>query len=153
MEIKMTENRYMKKEDQPLNNIPIKKKIPHILLAEDNHEMRALLSMSLRKNGYEVTEFADGRGMLDYYFSTDPTRKEAAIDLIISDIRMPFLTGMELLEGLYNAEGFPPVILITAFGDEETHKQAYLFGAAAVFDKPFDIEDLVTTVQEITPSY
>jgi CheY-like chemotaxis protein len=54
---------------------------------------------------------------------------------------------------LHNSEGFPPVILITAFGDEKTHEQAYLFGAAAVFDKPFDIEDLVTKVQEIAPSY
>lgn len=143
----------MKKEDQPLNKIPIKKKIPHILLAEDNHEMRTLLSMSLRKNGYKVTEFADGRGMLDYYFSTNPAQKEAALDLIISDIRMPFLTGMEILEGLHNCEGFPPVILITAFGDEETHKQAYLLGAAAVFDKPFDIEELIAKVQEIAPSY
>ena len=143
----------MKKEDQSLSKIPIKKKIPHILLAEDNHEMRTLLSMSLRKNGYEVTEFADGHGMLDYYFSTNPIRKKAAIDLIISDIRMPFLTGMELLEGLHNSEGFPPVILITAFGDEKTHEQAHLFGAAAVFDKPFDIEDLVTKVQKIAPSY
>lgn len=143
----------MKKEDQPLSKIPIKKKIPHILLAEDNHEMRALLSMSLRKNGYEVTEFADGHSMLEYFFSVNSVQKEAAFDLIISDIRMPFLTGMEILEGLHNAEGFPPVILITAFGDEETHEQAYLLGAAAVFDKPFDIEDLLTKVQEITPSY
>ena len=111
------------------------------------------LSMSLRKNGYEVTEFSDGRGMLDYYFSTDPAQKKAALDLIISDIRMPFLTGMEILEGLHNCEGFPPLILITAFGDEETHKQAYLLGAAAVFDKPFDIEELIAKVQEIAPSY
>jgi len=143
----------MKIEKQPSDKFPAKKKIPHILLAEDNHEMRTLLSMSLRKNGYEVTEFADGHHMLDYYFCADPVQTDAAVDLIISDIRMPFLTGMEILEGLHNSEGFPPIILITAFGDEETHKQAYMLGAAAVFDKPFDIEELINKVQTITPSY
>jgi len=143
----------MKKEDHLSDKFPAEKKIPHILLAEDNHEMRMLLSMSLRKNGYEVTEFADGHHMLDYYFCADSLPQKADVDLIISDIRMPFLSGMEILEGLHNYEGFPPVILITAFGDEETHKQAYQLGAAAVFDKPFDIEALITKVQEIAPAY
>ncbi len=131
----------------------VKKKTPHVLLAEDDNEMRKLLSMSLRKNGYNVTEFSDGHGMLEYCFSSDSIRKEASLDLIISDIRMPFLSGMEILEGLRGCEGFPPVILITAFGDEKTHKLAYLLGAVAVFDKPFDINELIAKAQEIAPPY
>ncbi|PKN51015.1 MAG: response regulator [Deltaproteobacteria bacterium HGW-Deltaproteobacteria-13] len=150
----MAEKKAHKKTgNQLLGKVSIKKKIPHILLAEDNHDMRTLLAMSLRKNGYEVTEFADGHLMLDFYFSADSIQKEAAFDLIISDIRMPFLTGVEILEGLHGCEGFPPMILITAFGDEETHKQAYMLGAAAILDKPFDIDELIAKVQEIAPSY
>ena len=150
----MTEEKaYKKTENQLLSEVSIKKKIPHILLAEDNHDMRELLAMSLRKNGYKVTEFADGLSMLERYFSVDSAQKDAAFDLVISDVRMPGLTGMEILEDMYDHKGFPPVILITAFGDEETHKQAYLLGAVAMFDKPFNIEDLIAKVQEIAPSY
>lgn len=150
----MTEKKaYKKTENQLLSEVSIKKKIPHILLAEDNHDMRELLAMSLRKNGYKVTEFADGLSMLERYFSVDSAQEDAAFDLVISDVRMPGLTGMEILQDMYDHKGFPPVILITAFGDEETHKQAYLLGAVAMFDKPFNIEDLIAKVQEIAPSY
>jgi len=140
-------------KDQLLGKVSIKKKIPHILLAEDNNDMRKLLTMSLRKNGYEVTEFANGVNMLERYFSVDSVQKEAAFDLVISDVRMPGLSGIEILEVMSNLKRFPPVILITAFGDEETHKQAYLLGAVAMFDKPFNIDELIAKVQEIAPSY
>jgi CheY-like chemotaxis protein len=150
----MAEKKVHKKtEDHLPSKASIRKKIPHILLAEDNYEMRKLLAMSLRKNGYEVTEFADGSSMLERYFSVDSVQKEAAFDLVISDVRMPILTGIEILERTYDHKGFPQVILITAFGDEETHKQAYLLGAVAVFDKPFNIDELIAKVQEIAPSY
>ena len=149
----MEKKAYRKTENQSLGKVSIKKKIPHILLAEDNQEMRELLAMSLRKNGYEVTEFADGLSILERFFSLDSVQKDKVFDLVISDIRMPGLTGMEILEGMYNFQGFPPIILITAFGDEETHKQAYLLGAVAIFDKPFDIDQLIAKVQEIAPSY
>lgn len=154
MEGIMAEKKALQKtKDNLLSKVSIKKKIPRILLAEDNHEMRKLLSMSLRKNGYEVTEFADGGSMLQRYFASDSVQKEAAFDLVISDVRMPGLSGMEILEVMSNFKEFPPVILITAFGDEETHKQAYLLGAVAMFDKPFNIDDLIAKVQEIAPSY
>ncbi|MBW1788759.1 MAG: response regulator transcription factor [Deltaproteobacteria bacterium] len=58
---------------------------------------------------------------------------------------------MEVLEGAPKNEGFPPMILITAFGDEETHVLAKEFGAAAMFDKPFDMDDLLAKVQELLP--
>ena len=150
----MNDKRVLQKtKDHLLNKVSIKKRIPHILLAEDKQEMRELLAMSLRKKGYEVTEFADGISMVERFFSLDSVQKDKVFDLVISDIRMPGLTGMEILEGMYNFQGFPPVILITAFGDEETHKQAYLLGAAAIFDKPFEIDELIAKVQEIAPSY
>jgi CheY-like chemotaxis protein len=91
--------------------------------------------------------------MLNHYFSVASLQKEAAFDLVISDVRMPGLTGIEILEGMYKHKGFPPVVLITAFGDEETHEQAHRLGAVAMFDKPFDIDELIAKVQEIVPSY
>jgi len=150
----MAENKSPQKtENQSLGKASIKKKIPHILLAEDNPDMRKLLAMSLRKNGYEVIEFSDGLSMLEHYFAVASVQKEAAYDLVISDIRMPGITGIEILEEMHEQKGFPPVILITAFGDEETHEQADILGAVAMFDKPFNIDDLIAKVQEIAPSY
>jgi DNA-binding response OmpR family regulator len=119
------------------------------LLAEDDDELRKLLTWSLHREGLKVTECADGMLLLNhldgYLFSGETND----FDLIISDIRMPGITGIEILEGLHTLENFPPMILITAFGDEETHTHAHRLGAAAIFDKPFDIEDLLAKVREI----
>jgi two-component system response regulator (stage 0 sporulation protein F) len=116
---------------------------PRILLAEDDPAMRALLAQSLITQGFEVSESPDGMDVLARLASDDPEE----FDLIISDIRMPGVTGLELLEGLHEREGFPPTILITAFGDAATHAEAARVGAVAVFDKPFEIEDLVAAVR------
>lgn len=123
----------------------------HILLAEDDMEMRALLVLSLRKAGYKVTKCRDGVGLLSHLgaFLLPDESEHEDVNLIISDIRMPGFTGMEVLEGLQGNEGFPPMILITAFGDEETHALSKEFGAAAMFDKPFDMDDLLAKVHEL----
>ena len=125
----------------------------HILLAEDDMEMRALLVLSLRKAGYKVTECRDGVGLLTHLgaFLLPDESEHEDVDLIISDIRMPGFTGMEVLEGMPKNKGFPFMILITAFGDEETHALAKKFGAAAMFDKPFDMDDLLAKVHELLP--
>lgn len=125
----------------------------HILLAEDDKEMRALLVLSLRKAGYRVTACRDGVGLLTHLgaFLLPDESEHEDVDLIISDIRMPGFTGMEVLEGIPKNKGFPPMILITAFGDEETHALAKEFGVAAMFDKPFDMDDLLAKVHELVP--
>lgn len=124
-----------------------------ILLADDEKEMRKLLSQAFRKAGYAVTECSDGLDLLTHLESFLFFQKERRryVDLIISDIRMPGLTGMEILEGIRSARGFPPMILITAFGDDETHNLAEKFGAVAMFDKPFDIDDLLIKVHKLVP--
>ncbi len=126
----------------------------HILLAEDDMEMRALLVLSFRKAGYKVTQCRDGVGLLTHLeaFLLPDESEHEDVDLIISDIRMPGFTGMEVLEGIPKNKGFPPIILITAFGDEETHAQGKKFGAAAMFDKPFDMDDLLAKVHELVPA-
>lgn len=121
-----------------------------ILLAEDDEEMRRLLTCMLRKEGYQVTECPDGISLLDQlssFFLHEENQRN--FDLIISDIRMPGVTGMEILMGASEDKNFPPMILITAFGDKETHIQAERLGVAALFDKPFDIDDMLNKVREI----
>jgi len=122
-----------------------------ILIADDDEEMRKLLSLAFHKAGYTVTECSDGVGLLTHLESYlfPETERRKFVDLIISDVRMPGFTGMEILEGIQNTRGFPPMILITAFGDDETHNLAEKFGAAAMFDKPFDVDDLLAKVHEL----
>ena len=124
-----------------------------ILLAEDDEEMRGLLALMLRKKGYRVFECNDGVSLLDMlspYFLPDEEHEN--FDLIISDIRMPGVTGMEILTGANELDDFPPIILITAFGDKEIHMQADRLGAVALFDKPFDIDEMMKKVAEILPA-
>ena len=77
-----------------------------------------------------------------------PARPEE-FDVIVSDIRMPGVSGLSVLAGLREIEGIPPIILITAFGDEETHAEADRLGAAAVLDKPFEMATLLNKTREV----
>lgn len=122
-----------------------------ILLAEDDLEMRKMLAWSLREEGFEVTECYDGDSLMKRLGFLDTLGETETFDLIISDIRMPGVTGTQVLEAIKDYEDFPPMILITAFGDEDIHLKAKKLGAAVVIDKPFDIDDLLATIVQIIP--
>jgi ribosomal subunit interface protein len=141
--------RSVKRQWQPKTETDDKKY--RILLAEDDLEMRKMLAWSLREDGFDVTECKDGNSLMKRVGLLDPSKKTNPFDLIISDIRMPGVTGMQVLEGVKDYMDFPPIILITAFGDEDTHIKAKESGATMIIDKPFDIEDLVEKISRILP--
>jgi DNA-binding response OmpR family regulator len=120
-----------------------------VLLAEDDLEMRRLVAETLRRDGYDVLEAEDG-GRLLVHLTSQNQRPEPEVDLIISDIRMPIYTGLEVLARLRDARWTVPVILMTAFGDSETRARAEALGAV-VFDKPFALDDLRTAVVNLVP--
>ena len=122
---------------------------PRILLAEDDEEMRSLLCRSLGDAGYEVVAVSDGLELMEHLTSYLAPGGRVDADLIISDIRMPWVNGLEVLRAVRRYVGYPRVILITAFGSNEVHDQAHLLGAAAIMDKPFEVEDLIAKVREI----
>jgi DNA-binding response OmpR family regulator len=121
--------------------------VPCILLAEDDDAMRDLIAATLREDGYEVTEVRDGGRLLvqlgNKYLSTQ--RPWESFDLIVSDIRMPVCSGLRIVEALRRAGWPTPMILMTAFGDEQTRMQAADL-RAVLFDKPFDLDDLRSAV-------
>ena len=121
--------------------------LPRILLAEDDAEMRALVSGDLRRAGYSVVECADGAALLRRLDSRNLTRS-LGVDLVVADVRMPELTGLEVLECLRGADPFTPYIVVTAFGNAETQRAAARLGAIAVLDKPFEIQDLLRLVED-----
>src|SRR5215468_2968896 len=95
---------------------------PCVVLAEDDREMRMLVATTLRRAGWDVIE----------------ARDDGTDCVIVSDIRMPGMSGLDALERLRDIGWVGGIILITAFGDEATHARAHEMGANTVLDKPFD---------------
>jgi DNA-binding response OmpR family regulator len=119
---------------------------PRVLVADDDAEMRSLVAESLRKDDYDVVEEADGGRLLvriAAIYTLGDTRDP--VDLIVSDIRMPVCSGLDIL-GLRDAHWRTPVILMTAFGDDETRARAEKLGAL-LFDKPFQMSVLRLVVR------
>ena len=135
--------------EAPLASAP--GRVKRVLLAEDDAELRRLLAGVLRQDGFDVIEArdgVDGFGFIEPWVFWDA--REDRFDLIISDVRMPGWTGIDLLR-IARARRLPaPVILITAFGATELHAEARRLGAAAVFDKPFDIDALRSAARRLT---
>jgi DNA-binding response OmpR family regulator len=112
-----------------------------ILVADDDVEMRRMLCAVLRRSGFQVEAAEDGHAVR--------ARLESAAakpDIIITDLRMPGWSGFHVLEWTRRSLPRARVILITAFGDEQTHRRAAALGAAAVFDKPFNCEELLDAI-------
>ena len=120
-----------------------------VLIAEDDEAFRNVVAQSFRKHGFAVTECRHGVDLIGQLGCLEEPTQPNDFDLIISDIRMPGVTGLSVLEGLREFPNVPPTILITAFGDEETHAEAKRLGAAAMIDKPFEIGDLLSRAREI----
>lgn len=114
-----------------------------VLLVEDDPEMRELMALALRGDGYEVREAADGLEALRLLGAEE----NPGFDLVVSDVRMPGCSGLEMLQRLRGRPSQIPVVLVTAFGDRETHARARRLGAA-LLDKPFELNDLRELVFE-----
>ena len=122
-----------------------------ILVAEDDPEMRRLVIEALRKDGYDVREASDGAELL-FALSVQHAHAEDQVDLIVSDIRMPFSNGLEIVESLRRVREHVPIILMTAFGDDDARARAKRVGAT-LFDKPFEISALRAAVRSaLTPT-
>ena len=111
-----------------------------ILVAEDDEQMRDLLLRVLGDEGYEVTAVQDGAVALARL------EEKPGFDLVLTDVRMPGLDGMELLRRAMARQLRQPVILMTAFGSIESAVEAMREGAHHYLAKPVDIEDLLEIV-------
>ena len=121
-----------------------------LLLAEDDVELRSLIASSLREDGFEVVEVADGNALVDRL--ADAMAADGSLDgfdLVVSDIRMPGFSALEVMTGMRRVLFRTPVVLITAFGDPKTHERARRLGASRIFDKPFDVDELRAAVTEL----
>lgn len=113
-----------------------------ILIADDEHLIRESLSFVLKKEGYQVEEASNGREALLKH-------EEKPFDLVITDIEMPQMRGIELLERITQRTPQTFVMIVTAFASIETAIQALRKGAYDYILKPIEFDDLIHRVQKL----
>jgi CheY-like chemotaxis protein len=121
-----------------------------LLVAEDDPALRAMMVALFRADSHEVVAVGNGLDLLDTIeVSLAPALGTKRFDLVISDVRMPEMTGLGVFDRLGYGPTIPPVVFITAFGDEELHREAIQAGARAVLDKPLDLDELRAFVNDL----
>lgn len=118
---------------------------PHVLIVEDDAATRRLYKFLLTNGGYAVLEAEDGVMALEQLARNH-------CDLVITDMNMPRMDGMDLIRAIRRDYNDIYVILITAFGTPDTEKQAMRIGANDYLAKPFDFEELERRVRSFFQS-
>lgn len=115
-----------------------------VLVVEDDETMRKALVRLLESEGYKVISAADGT-QLEKVFNND------TVDLILLDIGLPWVNGLELTEVLKAHEDLKdiPIVLISGIGSQEDLRRGLELGAEAYIKKPFDIDILKDTVKNL----
>lgn len=113
-----------------------------ILIAEDEVLMLKALEFKLKKDGYQVDVAADGRQAMEKV-------KNETYDLILTDIMMPFVGGMEILSYVKNdpIKKHTPVLLISAVGLENIVLEGFSLGADDFIYKPFNLNELSVRIK------
>lgn len=113
-----------------------------ILIADDEADLRDLLQDDLEANGYETAVAIDGRAALAHL-----ERQQEVIDLLLTDVRMPGLTGNQLLARMRELRPEAPVIVMTAFGSVEQAVEMVKAGAFQYLTKPFQTDELLKVLE------
>ncbi len=116
-----------------------------LLVVDDDQSMRAALYESLSSCGYEVETAENGADALVKF-------KEGQFAVVVTDMRMPMMSGMDVLRGIKKISPQTPVILITAYGTVNTAVEAMKEGAAEFIMKPFSLDDLEFAVKNVLAS-
>lgn len=111
----------------------------HILVADDDPSIRTILRDLLEDEGYQVSIALDGEQVIDQVQQSSP-------DLILMDVRMPKIDGIEVLKQLRARGMNVPMIVMTAFGNSSTTIKAMQLGAWDYITKPFDLDDITRTI-------
>jgi DNA-binding NtrC family response regulator len=113
-----------------------------ILIADDDLSMRMALAESLESCGFEVETAENGADALKKF-------QQGKFEVVITDMRMPKMTGMDVLRGVKKISPQIPVILITAYGTIKTAVEAMKEGASEFIMKPFSLDDLEFAVKNV----
>jgi signal transduction histidine kinase/CheY-like chemotaxis protein len=117
-----------------------------ILVVDDERDMRLLLRYQLEQEGYAITEAPDGKAALRLL-------RECSPGLVITDVRMPFMSGLELLREVKQALPATEVIVATGYAEVETAIECMRAGAFDLIRKPFDIHEMYSCVARALDRY
>ncbi|MDC0669349.1 response regulator [Nannocystis radixulma] len=112
-------------------------------IVDDDASLRRSLGNLLGSTGFNVETFASAEAFL----AADRAETMAALVL---DVRMPGMSGVELLVELARRSSRLPVVVLTAHGDEDVRKQCFRAGALAFLTKPFQAKDLLDAIEQAT---
>lgn len=118
-----------------------------ILTVDDSPTIRRMIELTVKPAGYTVMEAADGQAALDLL-------KTNGVDLIISDINMPNINGIELIRRLRAQEKFSktPILLLTTESDPAKKAEGKAAGATGWIVKPFKQDQLLEVVAKVLPA-
>jgi two-component system response regulator (stage 0 sporulation protein F) len=116
-----------------------------ILIVDDQYGIRVLLDEVFRKEGYETYQAANGKQALALAEKNEP-------DLVILDMKIPGMDGLEILKRIKVLNQNIQVIMITAYGELDLIQEAMTLGALTHFTKPFDIDELRKMVENYLTS-
>jgi two-component system chemotaxis response regulator CheY len=119
---------------------------PSVLVVDDSMMVRNQVGKALKSQGYEVLEAVDGLDALEK-LETNP-----ATGLIVCDVNMPRMSGLEFLEQLQARGTRVPVVMLTTEGQPELIRRAKALGAMGWLVKPFKAEHLAATAKKLAPT-
>lgn len=106
-----------------------------VLLVDDQPELRRLFKRNLSKVGHDVVEAWNGRAAIEL-------ARQGEFDVVISDVRMPDMSGLDLLKALYEHDADLPVVLCSGSPDPQTSNEAFDYGAFAYLVKPVPFDTM-----------
>ncbi len=116
-------------------------KYTKILIADDDDSLRRVLEFQLQEAGFTVVSAENGEKALDFFSAAD-------FDCVITDWRMPQMSGLQFIQRAIAVRSETPIIIITAFGDVETAVEAMRSGAFDFITKPFDRQTILLTIEK-----
>jgi len=116
---------------------------PRLLIVDDDHGQRSLLETFLRAQGFRTQSAASGEAALQLL-------AEGTFAMMISDVRMPGMSGLETLRRVRQTHPALPVLLVTAFADIRSAVTAMRDGAVNFLAKPIDLDELIASVRLAT---
>jgi DNA-binding response OmpR family regulator len=114
----------------------------NILIVEDNPIMLKAIEIKLQRDGFAVTCASDGRDALEKIEANPP-------DLILTDIMLPYVSGLEIVNSVKSGSRNIPIIVFSAMGQEDTVEEAFSLGADDYVTKPLSLTELTIRINRL----
>ena len=118
----------------------------HILVVDDELAQRELVSGFLKKQGFEVAVAGSGEKALELF-------RQESFDLVLTDQKMPNMSGLDLLQAIHAINPETAVVLMTAYGSIESAVSSIKGGATDYLTKPLNLEELLYRIRQVSDRY